>query len=104
MDKQTAINWVEARLRSGCTQDEAWKAGDMAIKALEKQIPKKVIYEYLGRERFQNLTMYASRCPSCNLQITSILVHDKRTATSLIRRFGLNTYCNRCGQKLDWEE
>lgn len=49
---------------------------DMAIKALEKQIPKKVI----------NRCMFCE-CPTCgNVEIQS------------------SSYCCDCGQKLDWSD
>ena len=52
-------------------------AKEQAIKALEKQIPKEVVVvDYaLGETEY--------RCPSCRLLVSS-------------------TYCEECGQKIDW--
>ena len=50
------------------TEDD-YKANDMAIKALEKQIPKKVRYEDVGYEQYGNVNVYACICPSCDLEI-----------------------------------
>lgn len=70
---------------------EVWKAYDgkdmercndacrVAVKALEKQIPKKVILTKT------EVTFY--QCPRCN---------------SFISRS--NDYCNKCGQALDWSD
>ena len=51
---------------------------EMAIKSLEKQMPKEVIeVDYaLGETEY--------RCPSCNLLVSS-------------------EYCEECGQKIDWK-
>lgn len=37
MKVQEAIAWVRNRMVSGCTKDECWQAGEMAIEALKKQ-------------------------------------------------------------------
>lgn len=55
------------------------KARDLAIKALEKQMPKKP--DFTGDKEF-------ALCPCCNGK--GLL--DKQT------------YCDNCGQKLDWSE
>ena len=55
---------------------------DMAIKALRKQIPQKLI-----------VTTSTKRCPSCNKQLTNKgCIHSKYN------------YCKWCGQALDWSE
>ncbi len=60
------------------------EALDMAIEALEKQIPKKVI---LGDDEQDYI-----RCPKCNLELMSMDWYD---------HFKCN-YCEDCGQALDW--
>jgi len=55
--------------------DEEWDAVDMAMKALEKQIPKKW---------FHDCGMYY--CPVCNEFMFE------------------GNYCPNCGQKIDWTE
>ena len=60
-------------------------AYDMAISALEKQMPKKAIGEQYAH----------MRCPSCNHRIPS------GGGSSSRRR---DNWCNYCGQAIDWEE
>lgn len=62
-----------------------------AIKALEKQIPKKVnnlseIYLEFGVGKKIKVGVYGN-CPNCNYNIDIV-----------------GKYCTRCGQKLDWSE
>lgn len=62
-----------------------------AIKALEKQIPKKVdnlceIYMDFGTGKKIKVGAYGN-CPNCNYNIDIV-----------------GKYCTRCGQKLDWSE
>ena len=66
------------------TEDD-YKANEMAIQALEKQIPKKPKIKHLG----SGIEVY---CPSCN---ESHIFMDAR--------FGFK-YCQDCGQKLDWSD
>lgn len=54
--------------------------GDMAIEALEKQIPKKVIFQ----SGFKGLRY----CPCCNVRFIG---------------WGMK-YCGECGQALDWSD
>ena len=67
------------------------EAIDMAIKALEKQIPKKPEYEGDGYADGKLVYDYA-KCPICG--------HDFE--------YGINDwgceYCSDCGQKLDWSD
>jgi hypothetical protein len=58
---------------------------DMAIQALEKQIPKRPIKSKEQRIRYVN-TYY---CPTCNLGFTG---------------FNIAKWCYHCGQKLDWSD
>lgn len=62
-----------------------------AIKALEKQIPKKVtnlkeFYINFGNEQKLKVGGYGD-CPICNNSLCSIV-----------------DYCNKCGQRLDWSK
>ena len=67
------------------------EARDMAINALEKQIPKKP-KEY--EDKF-----YA--CPICG----NVLLHKwKKYNTELMNKSNGLPYCLNCGQKLDWSE
>lgn len=65
------------------------EAGEMAIKALEKQIPKKPILkgnEYVGEELIYD-TWY---CPSCDMDY-------EIDFTNFL-------FCPNCSQALDWSE
>lgn len=55
------------------------KVLNLAVEALEKQIPKKL-----------DSNRYVHFCPECNGSVWQI-THE-------------SNYCFRCGQKLDWEE
>lgn len=59
------------------------KACDMAVQALEKQIPKKPIKSKKQVVRYVNTYC----CPICNLKFTGT---------------GIAKWCYHCGQKLDW--
>ena len=72
------------------TEDD-YKANEMAIKALEKQIARKPEYEADGYADGELVYDYA-KCPICG--------HDFEYE---INDWGCN-YCSNCGQKLDFEE
>ena len=59
-------------------------AVDIAVDAMEKQIPKKAVGEHYAH----------MRCPSCNHRIPSGCGSSSR------RR---DNWCNYCGQAIDWE-
>ena len=61
---------------------------DMAIKALEKQIPKKPIVEY--KDTNDCITEIEWKCPICG--------------TNYIELAPCGEWCNYCGQKLDWSD
>lgn len=79
MPYEEAFKWVEGRLASGKTYDEAYQA---AIEALEKQIPKKV----------KNLERAVDKYGDCPLCGTSYQLMIDETID----------YCHNCGQRLDW--
>lgn len=58
---------------------------ETAIKALEKQIPKKPVH--IGGDGIRYTDLY--RCPNCGQGFTGT---------------GIADYCYHCGQKLDWSE
>lgn len=69
------------------TEDD-YKANEMAIQALEKQIPKKPV----------NYDKHYYKCPCCNedLEIDNdmLFVYDEEPPK----------FCIKCGQKLDFKE
>ena len=66
------------------TEDD-YKANEIAIQALEKQIPKKPFKSENQVVRYVN-TYY---CPTCELGITG---------TNIAK------WCYHCGQKIDWSD
>ena len=64
-------------------EDEMYDTAQMAINALEKQIPKKPI----SVTSVEN-SMYV-KCPTCKL-------------TTVLYDGCIMEYCKNCGQKLDW--
>lgn len=67
-----------------------YEAVDLAIQALEKQIPKKptiIDYKkYIGTVKNAEFLRGAYWCPNCRQAIKC------------------GTFCNKCGQRLDWSE
>ena len=63
------------------------EAIQIAIQALEKQIPKKVVLRHIRKyDGFDD-----GECPTCG--------------NSVLRDgFSNDVYCDNCGQKLDWSE
>lgn len=86
------------------------------IKRLKKQIPRKVTYEDIGYNPFHDENVFACICPSCGLHIITFTDSDVESSKSDVpeQMFhdclthhnyeGLNNFCNRCGQKLDWSK
>lgn len=67
------------------------KALELAVKALKKQVPRKVdnlseIYMDFGTGKKIKVSAYGD-CPNCKYNINIV-----------------NKFCTRCGQKLDWGE
>lgn len=96
---------------------EYQKALERAVKALKKQIPKKILYEDVGFDCCYDINLYACICPSCGLHIIDFSDDDVDSKcnsdnpedmfrSSMVHHayIGMNNYCNRCGQKLDWGE
>lgn len=69
--------------------DDTGKAFDMAIKALEKQAPRKV-YTF---ERAKDFIEYV--CPVCRHILATEMVGEGRFGAQV-------AYCSGCGQRLDW--
>ena len=69
--------------------NDTGKAFDMAIKALEKQAPRKV-YTF---ERAKDFIEYV--CPVCQHFLATEMVGEGRYGAQV-------AYCSGCGQRLDW--
>lgn len=63
---------------------------ELAIKALEKQLPEKPILEGDGYDEFGDIVLDEWLCPNCNT----------RYEVDYDRYF----YCPNCGQKIKWSE
>nr|DAR48701.1 MAG TPA: TFIIB zinc-binding [Bacteriophage sp.] len=65
--------------------EDDYKANEMAINALEKQMPKKVQLRHIHKfDGFDD-----GECPTCSLNVS-------RDCD------GTDVFCSDCGQKLDW--
>lgn len=77
------------RPRGGIIPQKRAEALDVAIQALEKQIPKKPIM----RQYFENLEEEYLCCPTCWQILTDRIPADNKT---------FYFHCMNCGQKFDW--
>lgn len=116
MDAENALkelSYDDTAYGGKCTHEVRQRA----IKALRKQIPKKVLYEDVGYDFYRNVNLYACMCPSCGLQIIKFSDNDvdfgcnsdnpeEMFHSSMVHHayIGMNNYCNRCGQKLEWSK
>lgn len=73
------------------TEDD-YKANEMAIQALEKQIPKKPIFDY-------NLSDTLSKF-HCECGKTIKVNHD----AGIMDNNDAPSYCSKCGCRLDWSD
>ena len=91
MNEQEAKNLIIKTMPKGNSAIDIMLRGalDIAIKALEKQIPKRPVYEADGYADGELVYDYAE-CPECG--------H--------LFEYGINdwccNHCSDCGQKLDW--
>ena len=72
------------------TEDD-YKANEMAIQVLEKQIPKKPIM----KQYFEDLEEEYLCCPTCGEILTDRIPADNKT---------FYFHCMNCGQKFDWSD
>ena len=87
-EAEEAIEFLKGKYPLGLCDEDEYKNSQTAIKALEKQIPKKTKYLPLK----EGITTTNYECPICGC-----------------RRLGHGIdldkcYCPECGQKLDWSE
>ena len=115
MTNQQVINFLN-QARKILLDDKSWiesavqpinEAFDLAISALEKQIPKKPVMGYAFSEKLREVIKRTDPeraesktecCPVCGrtLGVSQFV----KTQTGL--HFG-DLYCKRCGQAIDWE-
>lgn len=79
------------RPRGGIIPQKRADALDVAIQALEKQIPKKPVM----KQYFENLEDEYLCCPTCGEILTDRIPADNKT---------FYFHCMNCGQKLDWSD
>lgn len=90
MKVEEAIKYIE---QHGFIADDV---KDMAIKAIEKQIPKKpkfvdVRFRHHGKNIGDGCSLdKCYKCPNCKSHIFHVFASEE--------------YCERCGQRLDWGE
>lgn len=109
MKIQKAIEWQRAFKRTyKHMPEEVDEACDMAISALEKQIPKKprlsmneqsgMFVDYAdGHGEFKTQMNNWWRCPCCDAVVGQRVIVHKHTYDQ-----GKRNYCENCGQAIDW--
>lgn len=90
MTAKEALEYFKRRKEQTELNDRVQQAEDLAIKALEKQIPKKP---------FDICTPVVTwgQCPACKGKLNKLGNQPNRV-------FKNQTYCMDCGQRLDWGE
>jgi len=92
MEESEAIKELHGiRPRGGIIPQKRAEALDVAIHALEKQIPKKPIM----KQYFEDLEEKYLCCPTCGEILTDRIPADNKTFCF---------HCMNCGQKLDWSD
>ena len=96
MNEQEAIKQIrnkacndrckEIRCDDSCMYGNDKCAFGMAIKALEKQIPKKPFCTTIAKDKNKSVGSIG-KCPCCNYIVAEDML-----------------WCDECGQKLDWSE
>ena len=82
----------EIRPRGGIIPQKRAEAIDMAINALEKQIPKKPIFQF---NLSDTVSRFECKCGNIIKVRHDIGIMDNKDAPN---------YCDNCGQKLDWSD
>lgn len=90
-ESETIKELHKIRPRGGIIPQKRAEALDVAIQALEKQIPKKPIM----KQYFEDLEDEYLCCPTCGEILTDRIPADNKT---------FYFYCMNCGQKFDWSD
>ena len=86
-DIEKAIEYLKEPIGKSLTEHN--EAINLAISALEKQIPKKPIHHGETYKEYEH-----DKCPVCDYVFNVV----KRTVNEIEEP----EYCRKCGQKLDW--
>lgn len=86
MNAQEALETIKYEVDEECHCGYIENELRLAVEALEKQIPKKVILGYDERD-----CVY---CPNCKCELMSMDWYDHWKCN----------YCENCGQALDWSD
>ena len=89
-ENETIKELHEIRQRGGIIPQKRAEAIDMAINALEKQIPKKPIL----KQYFDDMEEEYLCCPTCGEILTDRIPLDNKD---------FYLHCLNCGQRLNWE-
>ena len=93
--EKAAIDWLNCE-RENYSKDSVYRYYmGLAVKALERQIPKKPKKQPYMQEEFDSGTEYL--CPNCELLVGGY-------SDDLEDWCGQHDYCEDCGQKIDWVE
>lgn len=84
MTAKEALEYFKRRKEQIGLSDRIQQAENLAIKALEKRMPKKPVTE---KDKVI-FGIVCGRCPECDSDVYSTT----------------NLYCHNCGQALDWSE
>jgi DNA repair exonuclease SbcCD ATPase subunit len=107
MKPEEAYRWLYVHFAPCGDETKQDEAVNVALKALEKQIPKKPVMDYQFPEKLRkviertNIELAKSKtecCPVCGrpLGISQFV----KTQTG--QKFG-DPHCKRCGQRIEWE-
>lgn len=96
MEESEALEWIKElkgseEILEFYYAESFIKACDMAIQALEKQIPKKPIM----KQYFEDSEEKYLCCPTCGEILTDRIPADNKT---------FYFHCMNCGQKFDWSD
>lgn len=83
----------ECELYSECTHETQADIARLTIAALEKQIPKKIIFNSEKDREYEDYI-----CPNCKDILQQRRMGAKRI---IIYKF---KFCHNCGQRLDWSD
>ena len=83
---EETIKNIKEMFPIGLCEVYEYKMAQIAIEALEKQIPKKVV----------KIDKWIYKCPNCGANVETDCGDD-------MLDYRLN-YCDNCGQKIDWSE